>query len=315
MYNKNFFDDFNMLQKTLESNRRKISDTIRKANNLMIQNLPKIEGVIETFKELNVSMKKIRETNNILVFYGYPPYDNFHWFSLQELAEKYYDENFSADFELTQFMNNYFDKVHIKYLKEELQNFDLHNNEKNILNNIIIGYELEQYDLVVPTLFARIEGLLYHFIDYKGKADGEYFNEITDYIINNHQNKNNMYDEKDFEEIKLYYKTKLKKSFNFGEKEQMELNRNSIMHGNSVNYGKKKNAVKLFLHYEYLYHCLKELDDKDKQNLLKSINQKNEKRQKRRNKKKRQQLNFFLDINKNHLMHVEFKTFIIKYLL
>lgn len=310
MHNKYFFDNFYMLQKTVKTNRKKISDTIGNANNSIIQNIFKFEETLEMFKELNESIEKVLKINNTLIFYGYPPYDNFHWFSLKELAKKYHDGNF----DFIQFLNDYFDEVHIEYLKEELKNFDLHNNEKQILKNTIIGYELEQYDLIVPTLFARIEGLLYHFVNYKGKADGEYFNEIIDYIINNHQNKNTMYDEKDFEEIKSYYKTKLKKSFNFGEKEDMDLNRNSIMHGNSVNYGKKENAVKLFLHYEYLYYCLRELDDKDKKVLLKSINQKNEKRKKGVNKRKRKQINFFLDIRKDYLMHVEFKEFIIKYL-
>ena len=66
------------------------------------------------FKELNESIEKVLKINNTLIFYGYPPYDNFHWFSLKELAKKYHDGNF----DFIQFLNDYFDEVHIEYLKE-----------------------------------------------------------------------------------------------------------------------------------------------------------------------------------------------------
>ena len=43
MHNKYFFDNFYMLQKTVKTNRKKISDTVGNANNSIIQNIFKFE--------------------------------------------------------------------------------------------------------------------------------------------------------------------------------------------------------------------------------------------------------------------------------
>src|SRR5699024_9588942 len=215
-------------------------------------------------------------------------------------------------------MTRYFDEIHFDRLKSQVTTYNLPQEEITILKEILDGYKHGYYYLIIPALLARLEGLIFNSVNYEGRTDYNLFNIVIEETINKYKSNHDYYIDDDYEKIKKnyksklkkafkfddknineiirnsiingndknkeYYKSKLKRAFKFGDKNINRINRHSIMHGYDNKYGTKQNAIMLFLHFEYLYKCLTELNEKDKQYIRNKMENYKHKKSKKRNK-------------------------------
>lgn len=246
---------------------------INNFKNFSIFNEKSIKSMQSTgkkFKELAEQVKRAGEkslkVNKVLIDFEYPPFDHFNLFMILDLIEILPLEN--PDDINEEYFNNmileYFDHEHLDYLKDDIDNYNLSKDDRKIFKNILLGYKNEQYDLIIPTLLSRVEGLVYKNIGFEGKSTYGNFNKIIDEVINNYKLKHSIYDDSEFIKIKEYYKEGLKRQFTFNDPDNEKINRHAIMHGHSSQYGTKINSVKLLLHFEYLHYCLLELSEQEK---------------------------------------------------
>src|SRR5699024_12178895 len=95
--------------------------------------------------------------------------------------------------------------------------------------------------------------ILFNSVNYEGRTDYNLFNIVIEETINKYKSNHDYYIDDDYDKIKEYYKSKLKRAFKFGDNNINGINRHSIMHGYDNKYGTKQNEIMLFLHFEYLY--------------------------------------------------------------
>lgn len=212
------------------------------------------------------------KVNSIFIKYGYPPMDNIEIGEVSQYIKEYNDNNGLSEEFINKLMKTYFDEVHLYRLENLVNNYKLPQKDIDILKETLEGYKKEYYHLVIPTLLARLEGMVYQSVGFKGEAKYSKFDTIISEAIDKYKG-SHRYDFKqsDYEDVKKFYKSELKKGFEFGDNIEDEINRHAIMHGHNNEYGTKLNAIKLFLHYEYLYHCLSNLQETDKQKIRKKI--------------------------------------------
>lgn len=257
VFNDSFIKRFS---KKLEENKQIFSNFLEKYNNM-----GDFSKLLDDFKE------NIYNLNTIMILYDYPPIDHFsidilHEFSSIEMnSEEINEEN------MNKLVGNYFDEHHVVELEKSINNWNIYDKEKEILINALEGYKQEYYDLVIPTLIARLEGLVYNSINYSGKTNYGKLTNVINKAIDNYIGvfSENDSEKKVYESVKEIYKTQYRSQFVFGlNNNETHIKRHSIMHGNSLNYGTKENAVKLFLQLEYIYGCLDSLNEVDRDDLF-----------------------------------------------
>src|SRR5699024_7565980 len=256
--------NFNSMYKIIEDINSKYSKKISESIEVLAKSIPNLDE----FKDaLDSFIDNAATINSIFIKYDYPPID---YVDINEVIN--YIEMNSNHWEVTKenidlIMTRYFDEIHFNHLKSQVISYKLPQEDITILKEILDGYKQEYYYLVIPALLARLEGMIFNSVNYKGKTNYRLFNIIIEETINKYKSNHDYYVDSDYFKIKEYYKSKLKRNFEFGEKKIKEINRHSIMHGYDNQYGTKQNAVILLLHFEYLYHCLAELSENDKQDI------------------------------------------------
>lgn len=256
-----FSDSFiKKLAKTLEENRKIFIKSLEIHNNM-----GDFSKLLDDFKE------NIYTLNSIMIHYDYPPIDHLsidilhNFTSIEMNSEEINEEN------MNKLVGNYFDEHHVAELEKSINNWNIYDKEKEILINALEGYKQEYYDLVIPTLIARLEGLVYNSISYSGNTNYSKLTTVINKAIDNYIGvfSENDSEKENYELVKEIYKTQYRSQFVFGlDNNVTYIKRHSIMHGNSLNYGTKENAVKLFLQLEYIYGCLDSLDEVDRDDLL-----------------------------------------------
>lgn len=234
-----------------------------------------ISKLDEFQKYLDNYLYYLLEVNTVFINYGYPPIDNIEILEISQYIEEYIKGKNIDEEDFNYLITIYFDEEHLKRLEKEVNNYSLPQDDIDILKETLEGYKKGYYNLIIPTLLARLEGLVYQSVGFKGEAKYSKFDTIISEGIDKYKSNHNFdFKNQDYEDVKKFYKNEIKKSFKFGENIVDEINRHAIMHGYNNKYGTKLNAIKLFLHYEYLYHCLSKLEDMDKQKILKRIKRK-----------------------------------------
>lgn len=265
---KNIEDINSILSKRLSETIKDINSKYSKKISESIEVLTKSIPNLDEFKDaLDSFIDNATTVNSIFINYDYPPID---YVDINEVIN--YIEMNSNHWEVTKenidlIMTRYFDEIHFNNLKSQIISYKLPQEDITMLKEILDGYKHEYYYLVIPALLARLEGMIFNSVNYKGRTNYQLFNIIIEETINKHKSNHDYYVDSDYFKIKEYYKSKLKRNFEFGEKKINEINRHSIMHGYDNQYGTKQNAVILLLHFEYLYHCLAELSENDKQDI------------------------------------------------
>lgn len=254
----------NKMSETIKDIKSKYSKKISETIEVLAKSIPNLDE----FKDaLDSFIDNTTTVNSIFINYDYPPID---YVDINEVIN--YIEMNSNHCEVTKenidlIMTRYFDEIHFNHLKSQVISYKLPQEDITILKEILDGYKQEYYYLVIPALLARLEGMIFNSVNYKGQTNYRLFNIIIEETINKYKSNHDYYVDSDYFKIKEYYKSKLKRNFEFGEKKINEINRHSIMHGYDNQYGTKQNAVILLLHFEYLYHCLAELSENDKQDI------------------------------------------------
>lgn len=248
------------LAKNLEENRKIFRKSLEIYNNM-----GDFSKLLNDFKENFYTL------NSIMIHYDYPPIDHLsidilhNFTSIEMNSEEINEEN------MNKLVGNYFDEHHVVGLEKNINNWNIYDKEKEILINALEGYKQEYYDLVIPTLIARLEGLVYNSISYSGNTNYSKLTTVINKAIDKYIGvfSENDSEKKNYELVKEIYKTQYRSQFVFGlDNNETQIKRHSIMHGNSLNYGTKENAVKLFLQLEYIYDCLDSLDEVDRDDLL-----------------------------------------------
>lgn len=242
------------IKKILEENKVSLPEvTLKKFSGENIVRLTE-----RTRKFLEENKVKYKKLNENMIKANYPPVDNLSIFGFFHEFEKPINDSIDIK-NIDKIVSAYFDETHLDWLSEDIETYDLKTEVKVILIEAIKGYKQGYYNLVIPTLFSRLEGMLYNSVSYD--EHGNYKNLQT--IIMDAIDKYNgeffdVLSKKDIENLKNNYTNKMLDHFVFGN-DKTEFSRHSIMHGSSVDYGTKINCIKLFLHFEYLYHCVQEL--------------------------------------------------------
>lgn len=275
--------NFNSIYKNIEDIndefRKKIFETVK----VLAKSIPNLDELKDALKSFNNNAARI---NSIFINYDYPPIDFIVISEVMNYIEMNSNNQEVTIENINLIMTRYFDEIHFDRLKSQVTTYNLPQEEITILKEILDGYKHGYYYLIIPALLARLEGLIFNSVNYEGRTDYNLFNIVIEETINKYKSNHDhdYYIDDDYDKIKEYYKSKLKRAFKFGDKNINGINRHSIMHGYDNKYGTKQNAIMLFLHFEYLYKCLTELNEKDKQYIRNKMEDYNHKKSKKRNK-------------------------------
>ncbi|MEB6059608.1 hypothetical protein MXL22_00735 [Staphylococcus pseudoxylosus] len=250
----------NHFQLGLSEHRRKFfEENMSKLSVQVGENLSKDKFVLheDTRNALKDNIEKYKILNEYMIKHNYPPIDNLSIFDFFHEIEK--PVNDSID-NMDKIISKYFDETHVDWLFKNIEEYNLETEAKNILAETIKGYKQGYYNLVIPTLFSRLEGMLYNSVSYNKQGSYIELKRIMTAGIDKYNGKFfDVLSEEDKQTLKDNYTKKMLEHFEFGN-DDTEFSRHSIMHGSSLKYGTKINCIKLFLHFEYLYNCVQELD-------------------------------------------------------
>lgn len=136
----------------------------------------------------------------------------------------------------------------IKHKMDVLRHSPLVSDRVEIINQLENGFIRGYYYLVIPILFAQIESLLVKIFGHDGQLYGMKRAKLINKVFEDPTQEVNA-------RLKEFLLSKIYGNFGHGEKIDFILNRNAILHGGDIEYGKRINAVKLFLVLAYLVEC------------------------------------------------------------
>ncbi|OIJ29072.1 hypothetical protein [Staphylococcus sp. LCT-H4] len=263
--------DFNSIYKNIEDINSEFRKQIFESMEVLAESMPSLVELKEALESFTDNVAKI---NSIFIRYDYPPIDYIDIHEVMNYIEMNSNQQQITKENINLIMTRYFDEIHFNHLESQVATYNLPQEEITILKEILDGYKHGYYYLIIPALLARLEGLIFNSVNYKGRTSYYLFNIVIEETINKYKSNHDYYVDDDYDKIKEYYKYKLKSNFEFGDGNMNGINRNSIMHGYDNKYGTKQNAVMLLLHFEYLYHCLTKLSENEKKDICNKMQNK-----------------------------------------
>lgn len=145
------------------------------------------------------------------------------------------DETASESKEIDALFTEYYGEDIRKQIISDLIYIEVTKEYEEILNQIECGYEKKLFYLVVPVLFALIEGIIARGFQHKGRMDG---NQLKEYI-------NELGDET--ESLQEVINKRMLISFEHGKKVDSPISRHAILHGGDIKFGTEAAALRLLL--------------------------------------------------------------------
>lgn len=241
--NKEIFKSFDLKQ---------IFEDLLKQRGIPVQE----ENVMETMKNVFKLSSKIHEFERNVNLHLL----KFHWISNaefdieqqieimekcnnQEETDKYFIELYDVDSLLAMF--------------EIWKQHEIAEKRLNILEKCVNAYIKGDYELLIPCMFAQIEGLITDIFRHEGKYNQS---KLENYIKQLNSPKGNSYDR----QVKSFYTKVVLSSYTYGIGSDGEyLSRHAIMHGYKVDYGTQANALKVILLFDYIFRTLYYMSEPD----------------------------------------------------
>lgn len=166
-------------------------------------------------------------------FIAYDFYVNKEFF--EKLVEL--DEAISDSKEIDTLFTEYYGVDIRKQIISDLIDMVVTNEYKEILNEIGCGYDQKLFYLVIPALFALIEGMIARGFKHKGRMNG---GQLKEYI-------NELLDGDETESLQEIINKRMLVSFEHGKEVDSPISRHAILHGGDTKFGTEAVALRLLL--------------------------------------------------------------------
>lgn len=147
------------------------------------------------------------------------------------------DETASESKEIDALFTEYYGGDIRKQIISDLIDIEVTKEYEEILNQIECGYEQKLYYLVIPALFALIEGMIVRGFQHKGRMNG---NQLKEYI-------NELLDGNETESLQEVINKRMLVSFEHGKEVDSPISRHAILHGGDIKFGTEAVALRLLL--------------------------------------------------------------------
>lgn len=147
------------------------------------------------------------------------------------------DEDSSDIKELDALFTEYYGAEIRKQIISDLIDIDVAKEYEEILNQIESGYEQKLFYLVIPALFALIEGMIARGFQHKGRMNGKQFKKYINELLDG--------DETDC--LQEIINKRMLVSFEHGEEVNSPISRHAILHGGDIKFGTEAAALRLLL--------------------------------------------------------------------
>ncbi|MED3550153.1 hypothetical protein [Cytobacillus praedii] len=209
------------------------------------------------FKETGDDLIRFK---SITVELGYPPHLDMSIPIIRKIV-KDYDEYGK------EYVSNYIDEIMFEFYNEEymceIQKKWYRKRVLKpilpILDNVIKAHTQQMYYSSVSTLLPQLEGLIAKTFRHTGELKGNQLKTYLKHLLIDKDVEKRAYS---FDEaIHKYYKTYILVRFKHGDEIVSDISRHAILHGGDVQYGSKKNSLKLILLFDYLNDCLSTVNE------------------------------------------------------
>ena len=147
------------------------------------------------------------------------------------------DETASESKEIDALFTEYYGGDIRKQIISDLIDIRATKEYEKILNQIECGYEQKLYYLVIPALFALIEGIIARGFQHNGRMNG---NQLKGYI-------KELLDGDETESLQEVINKRMLVSFEHGKEVDSPISRHAILHGGDIKFGTEAVALRLLL--------------------------------------------------------------------
>lgn len=120
-------------------------------------------------------------------------------------------------------------------------------NRHRIFDDAITAHQTNLFNTSIPTLLTQIEGVIFEANNHHGWMRQDQIQKYIDIILS----KNDSYSP-----IKGLILDELYKSFTWGDEVTKSLSRHAILHGADVEYGTRKNSLRIILLFDFLLYLI-----------------------------------------------------------
>lgn len=199
---------------------------------------------IQWSEEVNKFLEKNREYLDAkekasLIASKYDWFISYDYYVSKEFYERLVelDETESDSTKIDNLFIEYYKGDIRKQIISDLIDIDVTKEYKEILNQIECGYDQNLFYLVIPVLFALIEGMIARGFNHKGQMNGT---QLKDYI-------NKLLDGAETESLQEVINKRMLVTFEHGKETDSPISRHAILHGGNIEFGTEAVALRLLL--------------------------------------------------------------------
>lgn len=163
----------------------------------------------------------------------------YDFYSSKDFYEKLVelDETASDSKEIDALFTEYYGADIRKQIISDLIDIEVTKEYEEILNQIECGYEHNLFYLVIPALFALIEGMIARGFQHKGRMNGKQLKEYISELLEGDQT----------EYLQEIINKRMLVSFEHGKEVDSPISRHAILHGGDIKFGTEAAALRLLL--------------------------------------------------------------------